>query len=348
MCNISPQHSDEVICVFATDDNYALYSGVAIQSIISNASKNNKYVIYILEENLSPIWKKSLYKLATKNVRIDFINIQNLLSGYTNDVFYTHSHFSKATYYRFFIPKIFNNFKKIIYLDCDLIVNTDIENLFSVELENNYVGCVNSGKYKSDEMVDYIKSLGLKDPYKYFNSGVIVFDINKLKASDFTNKCINILKSRKNFALMDQDVLNIVFEGNIKFLDASWNVFNNCLFRSFQKNNLTKENEIYYQYLEKCAKNPNIMHYNSNLKPWNTINLINSKFFWKYAIQTPFCVHILFHIISKKLNFVKVFISQIFSVKNEYQDNVKRKILTILGIKMKFKLKPKTVATERE
>ena len=354
---IQPFFNNEVTCVFATDNNYALYLGVAIQSLICNASKENNYGIYILEENVDEKYKKILLKMSTDNIKIKIVNTKDLLSNYPEDMFYTHSHFSKATYYRFFITDIFSNFNKVIYLDCDLIINTDIAELYYIDIEENYVGCVNYAPFKAGDRINYIKDLGLKNQNVYFNAGVMIFNIQNLKTVNFTNKCINTLKTDKKYKWLDQDVLNLVCENKIKFIDISWNIPNLCLFKGYMKENRNDKNNVFFEQLEKSAACPKIMHYNSHLKPWNNTTLINAELWWKYARYTIFYETLLYKMIEKHLSQIvstknnisaKKILQSIFSITNS--SDKKHKILTILGIKIKFNV-AKTltgVETERE
>ena len=339
----SPLFKDEISIVFATDDNYApCLGGGGIQSLIENASENNNYVIYILDGGISPVNKTRMLSLEIKNVKIKFID----MSLYTKNIniknFYISGYFSFASYFRLFIPEIFSNFDKILYLDSDGILLDDPAKLYNTDLEGNFIGATQdigllSINVPYENMYKYIKNtLKLKNPCKYFQSGVLLMDIKKLLEFNFFDRCIQKIKEIKKPKYLDQCILNSVCYGSVKFLDPSWNVENHCF--SFDKQLSNLKNDLAGQFQE-AKKHPKFLHYTSGLKPWNTPSVMNGELYFNYARKTPFYEELIYRYskIDTKKEFAKIynnFFERLFSYKIIITPRRGFRLLTILGIKI--------------
>ena len=282
---------------FSTDDNYSPYSAVLIQSIMNHANTKNNYDIVILKERLSADNEKKLLDLQNGHDNIS-IRIYDVSSFMNNKKFHLCAHFTIATYYRMFAPSIFANYKKIIYLDIDTIVLDDIANLYHHNIQNYLLAAVKdygliakfkTGKYETE---DYFREkIGVNDVTKeYFQAGILLFNIQKMRDEQIEEKLINTAL-RNTFNYVDQDVLNKVCHGNVLFLDSSWNV---------QVETGSKKGimallpiKIYHDWSED-RKNPKIIHYASYCKPWNTPSSDLADIWWKYARQTPFYEQIMY------------------------------------------------------
>ena len=121
----SMQSSEDIInifpIVFATDLNYVSYTIVAIQSIINTAWPEDFYEIYILHSDLSEIELDLLQSLEKENLKIKFVNVEKM-NALMDKEYYVRAHYSKEMYYRWFIQKFYHNMKKVLYLDCDIVV----------------------------------------------------------------------------------------------------------------------------------------------------------------------------------------------------------------------------------
>lgn len=105
--------------------------------------------------------------------------------------------------------------------------------------------------------------LGIKDPGSYVNAGVLLFDLEKCRQKVSFRDVVETLHSR-NFFYNDQDVLNILLEGNIKQVDCKWNYMNNIAF--YLECDRKEFREL---YLDLRREDYRIIHYISAKKPWN-------------------------------------------------------------------------------
>ena len=157
------------ICV-ACDDNYAQYAGVTIASVLANADMSDDLTFYILDGGISDENKAKLLSLSKiKPCLIDLIKIDNeMFRDYFN--IKTHDYISIPAYYRLKLPTLLPDVQRVIYLDCDVIVNTTLQELFNIEMENFIVAGVK----------DINKKILRKNP-EYINSGVVLMDLDNMR-----------------------------------------------------------------------------------------------------------------------------------------------------------------------
>lgn len=109
---------------------------------------------------------------------------------------------------RLALPDILPDESRVLWLDIDTIVEKDIAGLFDTDLGGCYVGAVE----------EPIRS---KDPFVYFNAGVMLMDLDKLR-DGMADKLIRMINT-KPMRFPDQDVINILCQGEIKPLDPYYN-----------------------------------------------------------------------------------------------------------------------------
>ncbi len=249
---------------FATDDSYAPFAAVAIKSLCDNASKNYQYKIHILFTDLSADNRKKIGTLETQNIKIDFVDVKEKMKRSGNN-FHLRDYYSFATYYRFFIPEMFPQYKKGIYLDCDIAVLGDISELYNVSLGDNLVAAV------SDEIVADIdvfgnyaeKVIGISKE-KYFNAGVLLMNLERLRAVSIESALKKLMQVYRFPVAQDQDYLNVLCADKVVYLDKKWN-----------KTAYPLSNE-----------KPYIAHYKMNFKPWHYDGVGYEEYFWEYAKKT--------------------------------------------------------------
>ena len=207
----------------------------------------------------------------------------------------TINHIKESAYYRLLIGEILKNYHKVIYLDCDLIVLTDLSELYYTDLTNKYAAAVKDYLIanifiKGKEFVKYMNDvLEIKDVGLYFNSGVIVHNLDLMREKRIQNQLLEVAAINNKY-FHDQNVLNSVFYNNIVYLDGSYNVNYHLL---FDKHKDLFPQEIWGKYLKEL-NNPKILHYTSSQKPWRDPSLPNAHLWWHYARQTPFYEEILY------------------------------------------------------
>lgn len=279
--------------VFAANDNFSVYCYTAIYSVIKNARSDYFYHIYILETNINNKNRKMLESLSTINIIVKCIDISN----YTLKVNLKESlHLSIETYYRLFIPCILPQYEKILYLDSDMCILSDVSELYQCNLNDYAVGaaldipCYPLKKHSED--------LGGLDCRKTFNAGVLVIDTVKFEENKIREKCLALLeedfqKKERKLIFADQDALNIVLYEDYCVLDKKWN---------YQPQYLWRLQEVFEEDRQEyiTAKDEaSIIHFAGDRKPWKYPDLPKSDIFWKYVREVDEFEKIISHIIAE-------------------------------------------------
>jgi len=261
--------------VFTTDKKYQEYTKVALKSATINKAKDTYYNIYVLCVDLSKKEIKEFLKFSSEKVRINTVSLNlkmldNVVRKRIN-FFYV----SRADLFKFFIPEIFKDFDKILYLDSDILVLGDLTKLYQTKLEDKYLAAV-----KRYNFVGIRK----KDDY---NCGVIVFNLKKCREDKITKKLIKTKNTNDDGRSSQYSYNNTISVKNIKLISPIYN--NNATstqedFEKFDFKNAYSPFLNNINSLEELDKNTIIAHFIGPDKPWFKIS--NTRFkkeWWKYA-----------------------------------------------------------------
>ena len=309
-------NSNIINIALSVDNNYVQHCAVLIASIIKNNKSEYRYKFHILDGGITDENKKNLEAMKEfQEYSIEYYDMSKIDFSFLP---LNRSWISAATYYRLLLTKVLpETIEKIIYLDCDVIVVGDLAELWETDISDVCAGVV-----EDESSVRNSVKLGLNN---YFNAGVLLLNLQKLRESDFQTKWINYYKENESLIdLQDQDILNGVFNNNVKWLSLKWNA-NATLFAKPKYNHYYNNKEASY-----AKKNRVIIHYTAEYKPWSKkCRHPLRKLYFKYLLYTPFKSNIYDYILIKS----KQILQTIFSIKN--RDN--HKVITILGIKLSIK-----------
>lgn len=150
--------------------------------------------------------------------------------------------FNLGTMYRYFVAD-FIEADKVIYLDCDVIVNRDIKDLYDIPLQGRLIGAVKDNSHywdkrgrvrpKFKEKIEYLKLT----PDDCFEAGVMVFNLARLRELNaggniFMDRTKAALASGIDLQYPDQDIMNAVCKeipNGLLLLDESFNSFRGVL-----------------------------------------------------------------------------------------------------------------------
>jgi len=260
---------------FAVDDCYIPFLAVTLESLIKHSSKDNNYELNILYTSITDENQVKIKKYEQENININFVDLNEYISKIQNKL-YTRDYFSQTTYFRLFIPDLYPDYDKALYIDSDTILLDDIANLYNIDLKDNLVGAIPDGAVKSiREFQEYVELVvGLSDYNNYFNAGVLLMNLKELRDYRFKLKFLYLLDTIKFRVAQDQDYLNRLCKGRVKILDSAWNVMPGA----------SQENR---------SKIVKLIHFNLSNKPWHLSNIPYEEYFWEYAKNTEFYEDIL-------------------------------------------------------
>lgn len=282
----------DVPIAIASNDYFAPYVCTLLLSIIDNASIDRNYKFFILTHDMSKDNRIRLSAIVEEisNATITFIDPDFLLEDYN---LYIKEPFSEETYYRLVLPEVFSTVKKMVYLDADMIVKADIAELFDTDMEGFLVAATydadSAGLYNGffPDKKEYVdKVLKMHNPYHYFQAGTLVINLEEFRKTVSTKDILNLAVSQE-WELFDQDILNILCEGKVKFIDMSWNVMYDWSGIRLSQIVRLAPRWLYDMYVE-AKKNPKIIHYAGSEKPWQYPECDFGVEFWKYAKKTDY------------------------------------------------------------
>jgi len=275
---------DKIHIALAADDNYAQHVAVVVASVMANATTKD-ICFHVLSDNISDEKKDKIVATATTlGAEADIIELANieLFTG-----LFTSGHISRAAYFRLDIANLVDaSVKKIVYMDVDLVVYGDIVELYNQNLQNKPLGAVPDFGIMSSKrlMKQKNKVLGLRTDDQYFNSGVLLLDLDKWRKENYAKEVIELAASG-NLPHHDQDALNKVFYGKWQALPLKWNVIPpvfNLFFKILWNSSLRK-------MAIEAKRNQCIMHFAGRYKPWEFAKqeMFNNGYY-EYLAKTAF------------------------------------------------------------
>lgn len=272
----------DIIIAMGTDENYMRQTFVVIKSVMGTASINHNYIFYILvADNVSSQSKKLFYSLEKKytNCHISFIRIETQKLEVELHI----KHITCATYFRLLLPELLKE-DKCIYLDSDVIVCQDIAHLFETPMEGYEVAGVKAPSYHllPEEGKDYKAQVGLASMEQYINAGVLLLNLSLMRHNQFMEKAMSL--AGKYFPTQDQDIINLVSYGKIKFLPLKYNI---PVF-TMQWHMDRLEKVFSKEELEEGRKKPCILHYSDLYKPWDWLSVLSAEKWWDICRTTEF------------------------------------------------------------
>lgn len=247
------------ICLIS-DGLYSEYTGTVMTSILKNSLDNEYINFYIIDVGISQSDIKKIYELKNiKNCSINFCKYQKTKyihiyeEKLKNKTYLTPSVLCKLEIYN-----ILKDLDKIIFLDSDVIVRRSLYDFFNTNIDNYSILAATSARKKG-----------------YFNSGVMMLNLKRLRDINIDIKFLEYCNSVKEISiLLDQEILNNVLGNDVLFTEQ----FYNCV--------CTKKSHYKYNNIEQIY----IIHYAGHgCKPWeNECNLAYYvEEYWKYFCLTP-------------------------------------------------------------
>lgn len=268
--------SKEIVVAFGIDVNYAPHLAVVIASVVANAPRA-RFRFMVIHEGV-PAFDRAQVESVAPGQAFEWHEIADsrLLE------MESYNHITRASYFRFAIATFAPaDAKRVIYLDSDLVVLGNLCELAEVDLRGNMIGAVYDAAVDSEA---FGVRWGLTPKrLSYFNSGVLVLDIEMIRNSGGFEPAIKTLKDhRDKFMFGDQCALNVMMWDSWTPIDPTWNV---------QRRMVMREGTPCYLAPEEmqAGQRPKIIHFTETNKPWAVDGY--HPFIWvyyKYLRRTPY------------------------------------------------------------
>ena len=248
-------------------DSYIPFCGIALESMIDN-NPNLNICVYIICPDLSTSNKFKMEHVFAKseNTNLIFLSLtpsmQSIIQKTGQALNKTHNtSFILRLLIEDLLPKDIN---KVLYIDADTIVANNLDELENYSFRNDIGAAVVKDAVREN---DYSRLNLDKNKHIYFNSGVMLINLDFWRKHHVGMKCLNmIIENPASSFMPDQDALNIVLEGKVDYLHPRCNCLTLFSMRDeYLKNRVFKED---FNKVKEASSNPTIIHYVFVNKPW--------------------------------------------------------------------------------
>lgn len=282
-----------IVC--ATDNNFVQHCCVMLVSVLMN---NEDVTVYLLTEGLTPDNERIISEeVAARGGKVHFCIVDpTVIDRFPMPAGAELAHISRATYYRLLIPELLpREVGKVLYLDCDIVVNHSIADLWNIDLTGYALAAVPSVGFGKEAV-----RLGYPMEYGYFNAGVTLINVDYFRQYDVSRKLMEYIASNyDHIKFHDQDTLNAVLYDQYLHLEAQWNMTPNVYDSDYPQHGDRVDGCMVNDYAADKRNalahkaDPTIVHFASHPKPWQR-NCVHPlcHLYYDYAGQTLHYSHL--------------------------------------------------------
>lgn len=272
--------------LYQFNEKYAPYAGVSITSLFENNKQYQDIYVYILGENLTEASMEKLERTAEKyGRRLVFKKTEKLILKMKEWGIPPYRG-SYAANMRLFLPLVLEEkISRILYVDADTIVNDSVQELYQMNMEDYAVAMA------LDSLgTRYKYNIGLLDKEPYYNSGVILFNLDNWRKYKCSEKIIEHIQGTKViYSSPDQDLLNVVCKKYIMQLGSEWNYQPVHIAYTIPQYFKCYRDAAYYkpEQIEEAKKKVKIYHFFRFLGefPWHKNNLHPDNDIFDYYLE---------------------------------------------------------------
>lgn len=270
--------SEVIHIACGADTNYLPHCAAMLNSLLSHHPSANIHFLYgseISPEDFAPL-AEMVTALGGKFCA-HFIN-KGQIEGLQRM-----ARIPPLMWYRIYLPELLPGLKQILYLDCDTLVCDSLMPLWQMNLEDYYVAAVTN--VLESDVQHWPSKLGLPENIAYFNSGVLLFNLEAMRAASMPKKLAAFGRNpAQSLRWPDQDALNILLADRRLALHPRWNCQNSLYY--------LRESKQYFSRNQRreAMRTPAILHFEgpSLAKPWNYLNRHPFRhLYFKHRASTP-------------------------------------------------------------
>ncbi len=258
--------------MYATDENYVEIAGVSIESLLDNNRDVDDIVIYLVEDSITELSREKLRKTVEKyNREIVFISKPDIRKLTGTDLLTLR--WSDSAFSRLYLDIVFRDYpsvEKILYLDCDTLIVDGLKQLWNTDITD----CLGAAVFECMGNM-HKKIVGAKNSDNYFNSGVMLLNVDKWRNDNISQRCSEYIKARKGkIEYVDQGVINGTVVRELKAVESprynltalSWDF-------SYDEMQVYRKPDHGYSRIqwEEAKSNPAIIHFTTSflsIRPW--------------------------------------------------------------------------------
>lgn len=250
--------------VFICDNNYVMPTVVAISSLSKSTASSVPCTVNVICDHVSDENRNALLSLERENFTVRLIDAD---SDRYKGLEKKYSRVSISSLLKFSIPEYLPTVDRVLYMDGDVLVLGDLSSLFSMNLDEKYAAVI------SDGPKDFVAG-GKKHAYygekTYFNSGVMLLNLKKMREDGIPNRLIEFRLHEYNY-FMDQDAFNRVLQNNVVYLGVEYDFLLHLISYQNKQFSLQQLINFYglkpYASLDELFQSIRVLHYTFG-KPW--------------------------------------------------------------------------------
>lgn len=264
--------SDIAYIVYASDNKFAEILGVSLVSLYENSKDMDDIVVYVLDSGIEKQNKDRLLSVSRNYARHDitFIPAKNISEKLSMNVAIDRG--SLSQYARLFVSSdLPMDLNRVLYLDCDIIINRSIRELWNLDLNGKIIGALMDAFSKY-----YRQNIDLEENDIMFNSGVMLIDLRKWRKQEIEEKLMNFI-AKKNGRIQqgDQGALNAVLSHDTYCFEPRFNsvtIFYDFTYKEmlvYRRPPMTyTEGQRFYTEVQvkEAVENPSIIHFTTSFK----------------------------------------------------------------------------------
>lgn len=176
--------------------------------------------------------------------------------------------YSPVVWYRLFLPELLPERERVLYLDTDTLALQSLEPLYSHDLDGCVLGAVASPM--SQKSVAHCRLIGMGPAEDYFNSGVLLMDLVRMRESGFTEAVLSAAATAPALTFADQDALNLACREHWLRLHPKWNALSHLWLPHGAVGARAPASPYSDLQLEAAARSPALVHFEGPVfvKPW--------------------------------------------------------------------------------
>lgn len=277
--------------LYQSDDNYAMVSGTSITSLLENNKHLDRVNVFYCEYKISKINKARLQKVVDGyvNTKLKFIDAEKY-----------HRIFMElgvkpwhGVYVTWLKMLAFGDLKldtdRVLFINGHTIINGPLDELIDLDFKNNVMAL------GYDCLInDHKLTIGLAEDDGYYNCGIMLINHKKWLQDGIAKTVKSHLQEKSDYVIADQDLCNVLFKGQIKTLNSTYNYSSAYYAYDIKKllklNNLSPDYFYSYEELMENYYSPKIIHslFGVTGKPWEQGNKHPQRLLWKkYIDMTP-------------------------------------------------------------
>lgn len=253
----------EIALLYSSDDAYVSEAGVSIISLLENNKDFDAVTIHYIDCGLSGNSKEILEGIVRGYGReIIFYPLGKVLEFYTINA-------PKPSYYGRLLAPFFIDADKVLYLDCDLLITSPLEDLWNTDVENYALAAVQDAGI----LPENLSRLNIPSDARYINSGMLLINLKYWREHDTAGKLIDYLNKNGEIPpYHDQNIINAVCYDETLIIPPKYNLLWSML--CAKPGDIRKLNKIpvYYtdEEIKDAVNNPVIIHFSYSIygRPW--------------------------------------------------------------------------------